>query len=97
MYQDQDQGNQPPEKNEQEKPYTFTDEDTRKKIQRHISDPNDQITENDIKNVKIPGSEDPVPEPEETSDESTSDNKSKIKKVDKASEGKPTTPWDIVD
>jgi hypothetical protein len=38
-------------------PYTFIDEVTKEKIKRHISDINDVISENDIKNAKIPGIE----------------------------------------
>jgi hypothetical protein len=35
-------------------PYLFVDEATKERIKRHISDINDVISENDIKNAKIP-------------------------------------------
>jgi|EndMetStandDraft_3_1072993.scaffolds.fasta_scaffold374671_2 hypothetical protein len=37
--------------------YAFIDQATKEKIKRHISDINDVISENDIKNAKIPGIE----------------------------------------
>jgi len=66
-------------------PYTFTDETTREKIKRHISDINDVISENDIKNVKIPGNEKP--------------GHLEGNRISKGggSEGNPATPWDVVD
>lgn len=66
-------------------PYTFSDEATKEKIKRHISDINDVISENDIKNVKVPGSE--------------KSDRLQTKSVPKVggSEGNPATPWDIVD
>jgi|GEM_PF-2685422 len=90
----QDKGHESSEQNEEEKPYTFSDEKTKEKIQRHLSDPHDVISENDIRNVKIPGSEDPVPKQEE---DTPSDEKGSEKKIDKGTEGKPTTPWDVLD
>ena len=84
----QDDTNQRPQENEEDKPYTFSDEDTKKKIQRHLRDINDVISENDIANVKVPGEEDGNKEniPEDTN-----------KKPTEGAEGKPATPWDLVD
>jgi hypothetical protein len=87
MYQDDPK--QEPLENEEEKPYSFSDDDTKKKIKRHLSDINDVITENDIKNVKIPGDEEPKIDPEDV--------KKEDKKPSAGTEGKPATPWDLVD
>ena len=87
MYQDDPK--QEPFENEEDQPYTFSDEDTKKKIKRHLSDINDVITENDIKNVKVPGED----EKKEETDNSTEDKKQPPKNT----EGNPTTPWDVVD
>ena len=43
--------------NGNEQPYSFSDEVTKDKIKRHLTDIKDIITENDIANVKIPGKE----------------------------------------
>ena len=47
--------------NGNEQPYTFSDEATKEKIKRHLTDIKDVITENDIANVKIPGKDDVNP------------------------------------
>ena len=86
MYQDDPK--QKPMENEEDKPYTFSDEDTKKKIQRHLSDINDEISEKDIENVKIPGEEQPPIK---------IDTDEKNKKPTEGAEGKPATPWDLVD
>jgi hypothetical protein len=91
----QAQGNETP-------PYTFSDEVTKKKIKRHLTDINDVITEKDIKNVKVPGVEDNVApaEPAEKSavpvtPEKKSKKKNKKPIVDE-SPGNPVTPWDVL-
>lgn len=66
-------------------PYSFSDEATENKIKKHIKDSKDVITEEDIANAKVPGKEGTPPE--ETKDEN---------KTDTPGEGKPITPWDIV-
>jgi len=81
---DEKQKNLQPE-NTGEQPYTFSDERTKKKIRRHIRDIKDVITENDIKNVKVPGEE---AKPGEKEDE---------KLVAHDAPGKPVTPWDILE
>lgn len=79
----------------EEAPYTFSDEATQKKIHKHITDIKDVITEQDIANVKVPGEEDeepnPVP-PTEEADKNKDEEKGKL-----AGEGKPITPWDVID
>ena len=82
------------EKNHQEddngnEPYSFQDEVTEKKIKRHINDITDVISETDIKNVKIPGSEKP-------SNHIKNRNGEKKPRIG-SSEGNPVSPWDIVD
>ncbi len=67
--------------------YTFNDDATKKKIKKHIHDIKDMITEEDIANAKVPGEEDNLPEPP----------KEEEKKEEPPSEGKPITPWDIID
>lgn len=51
--------------NGRQQPYHFSDEATKNKIKRHLTDIKDVITENDIANVKIPGKENDVNSPEE--------------------------------
>lgn len=81
-----EQKKQQPEKDEFH-PYSFSDEATKNKIKKHINDIKDVITEEDIANAKVPGEEDALPEPREEKDE----------KKEVPSEGKPITPWDIID
>ena len=72
-------------------PYTFSDENTKEKIRRHLKDINDVITEKDIKNAKVPGAEkDPAPVLSKKKSK-----KSKENTVDDAP-GNPVTPWDVV-
>lgn len=70
-------------------PYTFSDEVTKNKMNKHIHDIKDVITEQDIANVKVPGEEEPLPPP---LDEETDEKKDRL-----AGEGKPVTPWDVID
>jgi hypothetical protein len=82
--------NQQPQVNE-EQPYTFSDEVTKRKIKRHLNDINDVITENDIKNVKVPGNE------EESAPVMPKKNEKKyIKEIVDDIPGNPVTPWDIL-
>ncbi|MBC7948212.1 MAG: hypothetical protein H7Y42_10065 [Chitinophagaceae bacterium] len=84
-----------------EEPYTFNDEATKKKVKKHISDINDVITENDIKNVQVPGKEKPTrvrkrkPVSKESKEASTDGNREH--KAGNGPEGHPVTPWDVVD
>ena len=94
---DEEQKDHQPEESSK-KPYTFSDEKTKKKIKRHISDIHDVISENDIKDVKIPGSEKPV-----KSRRGKKDPANKMpaedfptKPVEDGSEGNPVTPWDVL-
>jgi len=73
-------------------PYTFSDEATQKKIKKHITDIKDVITEQDIANVKVPGDEDDLPVPPTEKDEKKGEEKGRL-----AGEGKPITPWDVID
>ena len=76
------------------KPYSFSDEATKRKIRRHIKDINDVITEKDIKNAKVPGAEDvPV---RSSSKSVKKDDKLKDKNVVDDIPGNPITPWDIL-
>ena len=80
------------EKNESQ-PYTFSDDATRNKIKKHITDIKDVITEEDIANVKVPGDEEDLPvAPAEEKDEEREDEKGRL-----AGQGKPITPWDVID
>lgn len=45
----------PQENDNGQQPFAYRDEATKQKIKRHISDINDVISENDIKNAKLPG------------------------------------------
>ena len=61
-------------------PYTFSDEATKKKIKKHITDIKDVITEEDIANVKVPGEEDPLPvPPAEKEDEKKDEEKGSLR------------------
>lgn len=86
---DQNQKNQQPDNND-EQPYSFSDERTRKKIKRHLGDISDVITEKDIENVKIPGDEKPA--------KVRSGKKEKTDKKPPVDDtpGNPATPWDIL-
>lgn len=80
-----------PEKDESQ-PYSFSDEATKNKIKKHIHDIKDVITEEDIANVKIPGEEDTLPLPEDEGEEMEDKTQKKL-----PAEGKPITPWDVLD
>ena len=74
-------------------PYTFSDEATKNKIKKHITDIKDVITEEDIANAKVPGEEDDLPvSPAEEKKEKRNEEKGTL-----AGEGKPITPWDVID
>jgi hypothetical protein len=75
--------------NGDEQPYTFSDEATKEKIKRHLTDIKDVITENDIANVKIPGKDDVNP---------TGENEKNTEAEDLDSlKNKPVTPWNILE
>ena len=78
-------------KKEPQPPYTFSDDATQNKIKRHINDIKDVITEDDIANAKIPGEEAPVVQPGKEKEEKKDTNPVN------PGEGKPVTPWDIID
>jgi hypothetical protein len=80
--------------NNEKLPYAFSDEVTKRRIKSHISDINDIITENDIKNVKVPGNEKTQQVPAEKKEKKT--RKSKKPVIDEVP-GNPVTPWDILD
>ena len=77
-----------PEENIDSESYTFNDDATKNKIKKHIHDIKDVISEEDIANAKVPGEEENLPEPPTKEEE---------KKEEPLSEGKPITPWDIID
>lgn len=75
----------------EESVYTFSDEATREKIEKHLHDPNDVITEDDIRKVKIPGTE------PENRENLIVKPKRKNKKAGKPiDENVEVTPWDII-
>ncbi|WP_276501508.1 hypothetical protein [Terrimonas pollutisoli] len=76
-----------PEESIDSESYTFNDDATKDKIKKHIHDIKDVITEEDIANAKVPGEEGNFPESPKEDEE---------KKEEPHSEGKPVTPWDIV-
>lgn len=83
-------------------PYTFSDEATKRKIKRHLTDINDVITEKDIKNAKVPGAEEsttstkPAATPDLPVKPGKKTRKDKKDIVDDTP-GNPVTPWDILD
>lgn len=79
--------------------YTFSDEQTKRKIRRHLKDINDVITEKDIKNAKVPGAEEkPAAKPGKRSAIPVTNGKKtkKSKTVVDDAPGNPVTPWDII-
>ena len=88
---DNEQKKQPARKTKSQ-PYTFSDEVTKNKIKKHINDIRDVITEEDIANAKVPGEEEALPVEPVKEEKDETENKNKI-----PGEGKPITPWDILD
>ena len=88
---DNEQKKQPPGRDESQ-PYSFSDVATKNKIKKHIRDIKDVITEEDIANVKIPGEEDTLPLPADEGAEMEKETKKEL-----PGEGKPITPWDVID
>ncbi|MEP7372419.1 MAG: hypothetical protein ABI675_03450 [Chitinophagaceae bacterium] len=76
--------------NGDEQPYTFSDEATKEKIKRHLTDIKDVITENDIANVKIPGKENDEVLPQEKEREDNMEDQELV-------QNKPVTPWDTLE
>jgi hypothetical protein len=79
--------------NGEEQPYSFSDEATKDKIKRHLTDIKDVITESDIANVKIPGKENDTinpPPPEAKEKDAGIENPALLK-------NKPVTPWDTLE
>ena len=74
--------------NGNEQPYSFSDEATKEKIKRHLTDIKDVITENDIANVKIPG--------KETDEILPKEKESNIEDLELV-KNKPVTPWDTLE
>jgi hypothetical protein len=87
---DDDQEQVPP-------PYEFSDEDTKEKIRKHLTDINDVITDNDIKNAKVPGKEKSPAKRKRIKKPGLAEG---IKKPGIAegtkTEGNPPTSWDVV-
>jgi hypothetical protein len=75
--------------NGNEQPYSFSDEATKEKIKRHLTDIKDVITETDIANVKIPGKEIDEILPEEIEKESKIEDQELVK-------NKLVTTWDTL-
>jgi hypothetical protein len=87
---------QEPQSEEELDAYTFSDESTKKKIKKHLSDIHDVISENDIKNVKVPGKEKPVAKnkkPKKAKAGDTGNDSGVVPGI----EGSPATPWDVLD
>ena len=74
--------------NGEEQPYTFSDQATKEKIKRHLTDIKDVITENDIANVKIPGKDDVSPAGQK-------EKKTEVEDLDSL-KNKLVTPWDTL-
>ena len=76
--------------NGNDQPYSFSDQATKEKIKRHLTDIKDVITENDIANVKIPGKENDEILPEKKEKESDIEDLELVK-------NKPVIPWDTLE
>jgi len=77
-------------RNGEERPYSFSDEATKNKIKRHLTDIRDVITERDIANVKIPGKENEVTTPSEKETDAMVETLASLK-------NKPVNPWDALE
>jgi hypothetical protein len=81
--------------------YTFSDEVTKRKIRRHLTDINDIITDKDIKDAKVPGAEEKK-HPSTAAGKKTTATKSKSTRKQKKNvvddtPGNPATPWDVLE
>jgi hypothetical protein len=77
-------------------PYKFSDHVTEEKIKKHLNDIHDVISEEDIKNVKIPGEETSkgsAPTPDLPKKDKTPSRK---KKKEEPNEDSPISPWDLL-
>jgi len=74
----------------EKEPYQFSDEGTKKKIKKHLRDIKDVITEKDIANVKVPGTEKDATTSSEKEKEATEETMDALKK-------KQITPWDTLE
>lgn len=90
MYPDKtNPGNEPLDNEESVPPaYEFSDEQLKEKIRKHLTDINDVISENDIKNAKVPGKEKTPTRRKRTKKSGTPRPPS--------TEGNPPTSWDVV-
>lgn len=80
--------------------YSFSDEQTRKKIRRHYMDINDIITDRDIKDAKVPGIEEKGKQnkkEKKAAKKATATTSRKTRKAADDTPGNPATPWDIVE
>jgi hypothetical protein len=86
-------------KKKPEKPatYTFSDEKTRKKVKKHIQDITDTISEEDIKNVKVPGAKEAIEKGVKDKNVLEGDNIAEEIRQNTDGKQKHTTPWDILD
>ena len=75
---------------ENQEPYSFSDEATKKKMKKHLTDIKDVITENDIANAKVPGKENDPVAPSEKEKEANSETIESLK-------NKKVTPWDALE
>jgi hypothetical protein len=88
-----------PENTNDASPYTFSDQVTRKKIKKHLQDIHDVITEDDIKNVKIPGEETNTSNLDLDSDKPQPTDGNSVnedKEAPSPNHDKIITPWDIL-
>ncbi len=86
--------NEPEEHKDPKLPPVFNDENTRKRIDEHLSNPEDEITEEDIRNVST------EPNPHYRVDLNNEDEKEpgEATKDQEPSPGEPPiqTPWDVL-
>jgi hypothetical protein len=73
--------------------YKFSDERTKRKIKRHLNDINDVITDKDIKEAKVPGTE---PGARTVTPQKPNNNGLQNGNVVDDVPGNPATPWDIL-
>lgn len=73
------------------------DEDTSERVRRHITDPHDEISEEDIRNV-VPGTGNTSPDEEGATElkELGKEREKQAESRDKPSEGR-ITPWDVIE
>lgn len=89
--------NQPDEHKDANTPPVFNDEQTRKRIDEHLSNPDDEITEDDIRNISTdPNPRYRVDQDAREHEENTPDEENSERPKGDDDPGNIQTPWDVL-